>query len=633
MKALNTICLLYIYCSCLVSQQPSFKVSDIPDELRKNAKAVVRNQQIEFNIKSEKQATLDVSYAITILNENGIDHSLFTEFYDKYRRISSIKAVVYDQNGKKIKRISGDKILDYSAISGYSIYEDNRVKYIDPKYRTVPFTVEYSYKVEFKGFLHFPAWILYDDYNISVERTGFRVVVPDNYQFRYLERNIDAKLSKVQSEDYITYDWEAVNLPAIKCEPYSLPVREFMPMILTAPSDFELDGYKGNCDTWKNFGEWIHKLNDGRNELSMETRDHIKRLIKNAGNDLEKVEILYTYLQNKTRYVSIQVGIGGYQPFEASTVDDFSYGDCKALSNFMKSMLDVAGIKSYYCLVNAGKSAPRLFGEFPASQFNHAFLCVPLQSDTIWLECTSQHVPCGYLGTFTDDRDVLLIDEDGGRVVHTEVYTSKENKQIRNINVILDPNGNGTATVITKYQGQFFEDIQPVLLSDDFDKKKMMYDKIKIPNFEIIDFSHELNKKRVPEVIENTEVALRDFGVKMGNRMICNLNLMSQLENVPNKMSGRKSDIFVRRSFIEIDTVIFNIPEGFSVDKLPSGTVISSKFGELKTNVISNDTTVTFIRSFNMHKGTYPVSEYDDFVNFFESILNEDGAKMILSRV
>ena len=157
--------------------------------------------------------------------------------------------------------------------------------------------------------------------------------------------------------------------------------------------------------------------------------------------------------------------------------------------------------------------------------------------------------------------------------------------------------------------------------------------KIKISNFEIIDFSHELNKNRVPEVIENTEVALRDYGVKMGSRMICNLNLMNQLENVPNKMSGRKSDIFVRRSFIEIDTVVFNIPEGFSVDKLPSGTVISSKFGELKTNVISNDSTVTFIRSFNMHKGTYPVSEYDDFVNLFESILNEDGAKMILSRV
>jgi transglutaminase-like putative cysteine protease len=633
MKTYNIVLLLLIYSSHLFCQQTNYKVSDIADELKKNAKAVIRFKKVEFQVKSEQQATMNISYAITILNENGIESSFFREYYDKFTRINNIKAVVYDQNGEKAKRVSSDDIIDHSAISGYSIYEDNRVKLIDPKYRTVPFTVEYSYQVQFKGFLYFPSWFLYDDYNISVERSGFHVVVPENYQFRYSEKNIDIEVKEFQTKGIKTYTWEVSDLPAIKDEPFSLPPEEYLPAVIMAPSDFELSGYKGNCDSWKSFGEWINKLNEGRNELSLETQNHIRELTKSAGNDREKVKILYSYLQNKTRYVSIQVGIGGFQPFEAGVVDKYSYGDCKALTNYMRSILEIAGIKSYYCLVYAGSNAPRMIKDFPSSQFNHAFLCVPVESDTIWLECTSQHYPCGYYGTFTDDRDVLLVDEHGGKIVHTKAYAQEENKQLRNIDVFLDGNGDGIAKIYTKYLGPFFENIHPLLLRDDFDRKKKMYDRIRIPNFEIINFTHELIKNRIPEVIENTEVALWNYGVLMGDKMFFNLNLMNQLVNLPNKMNDRKSDIFVRRSYIETDTIIFNIPEGYSVYKIPSGVTVSSKFGEYKTNVISNDTTVKFVRYFNMHKGTYPVSEYDDFVNFFESIFNEDGAKMILNKI
>ena len=139
------IAIIFTFYTNSFSQEVDYNVSNIPDALKKNAKAVIRRNEIEIIIKSPKDAVMNVTYAITVLNENGIDNSYFVQYYDKFTKVNSIKANVFDANGKKIKRIPADEIIDHSAISGYSIYEDNRVKFIDPRIRTVPFTFEYSY--------------------------------------------------------------------------------------------------------------------------------------------------------------------------------------------------------------------------------------------------------------------------------------------------------------------------------------------------------------------------------------------------------------------------------------------------------------------------------------------------------
>ena len=122
------------------------------------------------------------------------------------------------------------------------------------------------------------------------------------------------------------------------------------------------------------------------------------------------------------------MGIGGWQPFEASLVDQYGYGDCKALSNYTKSLLESLNIEARYTLVKAGEDEPNIISDFPSRQFNHVILCVPNQGDTLWLECTSQTNPFGYTGTFTSDRDVLVVTDGGGKIVHTPVYSQKDNQ-------------------------------------------------------------------------------------------------------------------------------------------------------------------------------------------------------------
>ena len=127
---------------------------------------------------------------MTILNESGLDNAILKQYYDKFSHINSIHGVVYDRNGEKMERIERDNILDVSAISGFSTYEDNRMIYIEPQYRTIPFTVEYNYDIVYTGILDYPDYYLINDFNIAVEQANLMIIAPDSIGLRYLERNI-----------------------------------------------------------------------------------------------------------------------------------------------------------------------------------------------------------------------------------------------------------------------------------------------------------------------------------------------------------------------------------------------------------------------------------------------------------
>ena len=56
-------------------------------------------------------------------------------------------------------------------------------------------------------------------------------------------------------------------------------------------------------------------------------------------------------------------------------------------------------------------------------------LNLPNNGKDVWLECTNQEVPFGFLGSFTDDRNVLVVNENGGKIDKTTAYKPKDNYQ------------------------------------------------------------------------------------------------------------------------------------------------------------------------------------------------------------
>jgi hypothetical protein len=331
--------------------------------------------------------------------------------------------------------------------------------------------------------------------------------------------------------------------------------------------------------------------------------------------------------------VAITLGLGGFQPFDAATVTATGYGDCKALSNYMFSLLKMIGIKSYPALVSSGRYQEKIFTDFPNfHQFDHVILCVPLHRDSLWLECTDQKIPFGFLGDFTDDRDVLLLTETGGKFAHTPRYGLKENLRSCRSEFVIDSTGATTCNLKTTYKGLQYDDISDFLGSNYDEQKKWLYSNSSLPSLQIRNFSVKESRESIPSVEINESVLSKNYCSFSGKYMLMPLNYVNAQKSIPKMLKSRLADIVINRSEAECDTMVFKIPKNFNCESLPQPVNISSSFGNYSLSVSAAPGQIICIRKFTILKGSYKSSEYKTLYDFILAISKADNSKIMLSK-
>ncbi len=618
--------------SMIFAGDKKYPVSEIPPELLKKANVVKRMEDIRYEFINTKEAIFSRKVVLTILNENGNRYASMVVGYDKLRKVTSMEGALYDALGNLIKRTKNKDILDYSDINEISLYDDNRVKVHDFGFRSYPYTVEYDVEMKFSTTYGFPDWKPLAYEGLSVEESSYTLITPETYQVRFKAFNYSnaPQTSLVKNNKLMT--WMVKGLPVLE-RPFASPVlHELTPVILFAPSEFEMEGYKGNASTWQGLGKFSQELNQGRDKLPENMIQKVKELTAGIVDDKEKVRVLYQYLQQNTRYISIQLGIGSLQPFEASFVAQKGYGDCKALSNYMFSLLKAAGIKSCHALVNAGRDMEDrdLVEDFPSHQFNHMVIFVPFVKDTIWLECTSQTDAPGYMGGFAGNRKVLAITDEGGQLVNTPTYGINENTQVRKIEARLLPDGSLDMKVMTSYAGLQQDHLQYLQASLSKDKiKEMLQENLELASYEIVNFKYEEEKKALPILKEQLEIKVNNYANITGKRLFIVPNILNpggaQLSD-----EIRKFDFVFDESFHHEVSEEIEIPEGYEMEALPAAVELKTKYGTYSSSSKLVGNKIIYNRVREQFCGRFPPSENAAITQFFSDIFQSDRSRMVL---
>lgn len=608
-----------------------YPISSIPTELKHNADAVIREKHVEYEIISPEEIILKQRYAVSILKQTAAYKGVFKRYYNKLSSVNHIEANIYDASGKLVKRITGGDILDRSAISGFALFSDSRMKIIVPEKVHYPYTVEYSFQQTYKSVFYLNSWYVYEDYNTAIQQKSLLVTVPQNYEFRYKCLHIPSKVKKTQNDNLISYYWTIENVTAPITEPMAPPLYLNSPVVLMAPSEVTYKKYSGNFNSWSSFGDFFYQLNNNLDNIPTETITKVSSLLHNGMSDKEKVAAIYKFAQDKNRYVYVGIGIGGIQPYDAETVDRLSYGDCKGLSNYTYALLKKFGYNPLYTLAYAGNSKSFIDPQFPRDYFNHALLCLPLNNDTIWLECTNSQAPCGYIGNFTDDRHVLLAKETGGELVKTPTYTAEENSIVTHASIQIMGNGAASAEITSTYNGCSFGNIQSLYLKDEADRRKTILKSIQIPNFSLKNYSMAIREGEEAIIDKKLNLSMSGYYTIMGSRIILPLNTINKVDNIPPYSRNRKKPLLIKRNYREIDAYSITLPNSYKVDAIPDSITINTDFGLYHSSISVIDTIITYNREFKLNKGLFDKSRYNDFVDFMEKIMKYDNAQALLS--
>ena len=630
----NIKCLvLFLFTSFLFAQKSEYSTQFITDSLKENANAVVRLNQIDIVIASQRSMNLKNTRIVTVFNEKGLQAIGAIAGYDKRSSVSNIEATVYDAFGKEIKKIKRKDFIDQSAADGYSIFSDNRVIFIDYTPTQYPFTFVYHSEYETSTTAHIPTWMPISNYFVSIEKSILNVTYPTNLGFKKKEFNFsNYKIKKIiDTETQLSY--MATNVLAQKYEDYS-PDSKVFPKVMMGLESFNLEGVDGTAKNWKEYGQWFSEnILKGTNNLTDETKAKVKSLVGNETDPIKKAKIVYKYMQEKSRYVSISVGIGGFKPMFANDVDRLGYGDCKALSNYTKAMLEVVGVPSFYTELYGDDDIINMESDFSSLQGNHAILCVPNGEKYIFLECTSQNAPFGFQANFTDDRDVVVMKPEGGEIIHTKAYHNKDNSQTSKGNYSLSENGDFSGKVTIVSEGSQYstkervENLQPA--DKEAHYKQYWYN---INNLKIDKITLSNDKEKI-QFTENAEIKAVNYGIVSGNKMIFALDAYNQSSGNVKRIRNRKNPFEIQRGFIDIDEIEVALPAGFSIEFLPAGFELNSKFGEYKTEVIKKDASnIIYKRTLFIKKGMYTNKEYDEYRLYMEQVSKNDNAKIILTK-
>lgn len=633
-KIIGCIILLH-YMACAFSQEvvpAGYAVSSISENLKKDANAVYRLDEAALEVLSPSKYSLKVHQVITILNAEGANHLQQSVWFDKFNTVDDIEIKVYNSGGQELQKYKKKDFIVQNYYDGISLATDDKLMYLSLAAPEYPCTVDVRYIKAVSSYIDLPNWYMNNGAS-SVEQFKYVVKVPAELDIRYRSLNINLDPIIENNGKEKVYTWETKNVAVNKIEAGGYESSRYLPEIEVSPNVFEYDGYKGTFKNWADFGKWCYSLYEEKNAFSEPRVAEIKSLVNGLTDVDSKVKALYAYLQKNMRYVSIQFGIGGYKPFTCGFVDDKKYGDCKALTNYMRNLLAVVGIKSYPALINAGYNKPPASPEFPENIFNHVILCVPGAKDSTWLECTSTNSEAGFLGSFTENKNALLLTEGGGIMVSTPRSDYNSNVLTTKNDIYLNQEGGAEVKSSLSGIGSFYGLLDEVSKMEGERQNELFInylhykepDEFQLTKESEVGEKHELNTRVIYSKLFDFKAGHKYFFPKSISRL-CTEKLTRQ--------ETRKIEYLFNYPYKKIDTTIFHLPAGFKVDNLLQSKELSDEIINYKRDVIYDEelNTIKIISNLSLKKNIIPAKQYKSVSELFNAIEKEEANKLVLKK-
>jgi hypothetical protein len=293
---------------------------------------------------------------------------------------------------------------DVPAEMGDPVYNDQKVVRASITGVEPGTIVDYSYTTEeLKPFLprdFYMSWGV--STGLSVKRSRYIVDVPASLSPRIAEENLNFARKETTANGRRVYVWATHDLPKLKPEPFAADSNGvYMSVLVSAPI------------TWSDIGKWYADNARGRYALTPATEAKLSAAVAGAKTLDDSIRLVHRWVAQDVRYVSIALGLGGYQPRTPGEVTTTGFGDCKDKATLFIAALSRFGVTAYPVILNSQGGVKRTLPSI--SQFDHVIAAIqrPGASGYQFVDLTADLVPLGELPYDEQGAFGLVVHPDG----------------------------------------------------------------------------------------------------------------------------------------------------------------------------------------------------------------------------
>jgi len=390
-----------LLCSAVVGSQP-------PTAQELGAEFLYKRWDCEVD---GNRLRVQVSAKVVVYSPRGADYGSPVVAISSFSKFKEAEILFSDTAGSVFRTASHKDLTRACGYGTPGLYDDICTYWLDVEDVAYPYVVEYTYKLEHQSLFFWRAANL--QRGVPVKATEYNLRLPVGQAFHYKAYGLELSPDSTRDDGWMQYRWTATDLPA-RVYPDGTPswAREYGRIEFIADT-FELEGYTLEGVSWRSIGDWYRRMAADR--YLPETQD---QPVPGTEDARRVVEEIFSALTGATRYVSVQIGVGGWQPYAAEATAERGFGDCKDLTTLLVSRLRKAGIESYPVLIRT-RDLTRLDPEFPTLRFNHVITVAIVGPDTLWMDptcslCSWDELPGGDEGMM-----VVVVTDSGGVPAHT----------------------------------------------------------------------------------------------------------------------------------------------------------------------------------------------------------------------
>ncbi len=556
--------------------------------------------------------------------------------YSKDRETLTINWVrVLDLTGKVIssKPVHEQESLAPVAMEA-PVYSDQMIHRVSLGGVAPGTIVDYSVTVEtLKPLIpgdFFTSWSVLT--GLQTQRSRFIVDLPASLTPRIVERHLTFKRQETEVKSRRIYVWATQNLKKTEREPLAPDSAYGEGLTIAAPR------------TWSDVSKWYAGLATGRYDLDPAIEKKAAEIVAGAKTRDDTLSALYRWVAQDFRYVSLSLGIGGYQPHLPAMVFDNKYGDCKDKATFFVAVARKMGYQAFPVLLSAGGGVDTTVPS--AHQFDHMIAAVEKPGGGYqFLDLTAEIVPYGDLPPEEQGEFGLLVHDDGAatNVTFPELPASTNRTTMTIIGELTVQggfNGKWTVTATGNNQYSLREQMSATTKPDSAARARMT---LSVAN-SIVEGSTgdslQLFEGRDLKAVPRVSVLIR--GGKMttdaGGTIILELPLedFAQTKTVASLESRgpRKAPVSATRVWGPDETVQelrLTLPVGWRA-KLPENTQAKGVFGEYEANYSQVGRELRVKRRRSGLTGVYPASDIGVLLDFLREISKDDYKVIILEK-